>query len=51
MDAYISRIQTSFDDQVIVVEAEESGNKILFAYKGNNFSLLAKKITGRASDP
>ncbi|MBU2740432.1 MULTISPECIES: transferase [Acidithiobacillus] len=48
MDAYISRIQTSFDDQVIVVDAEKSGNKILFAYKGDQFPRLARKISERA---
>ncbi|MBU2825805.1 transferase, partial [Acidithiobacillus ferrooxidans] len=46
-DAYVARIQTSFDDQVVVIDAEESGNKIVFAYKGADFPQLASKIRDR----
>ena len=34
---YTSRIRASFDEKVAVVDAEEDGNKIAFAYKGRNF--------------
>jgi spermidine synthase len=34
---YTSRIRASFDEKVAVVDAEEDGNKIVFAYKGRNF--------------
>ncbi|MDD2747057.1 MAG: fused MFS/spermidine synthase [Acidithiobacillus ferrooxidans] len=46
-DAYVARIQTSFDNQVVVIDAEESGNKIVFAYKGTDFPRLASKIRDR----
>lgn len=36
---YISRIRDSFEDKVVVVDAEEHGNKIAFAYKGSEFPL------------
>lgn len=32
---YVSRMRDSFEDKVVVVDAEEHGNKIAFAYKGS----------------
>ena len=44
---YASRIRESFDGQVVVVEAEEFGNKIAFAYKGRDFPPLATTMSER----
>ena len=46
-DAYVARIRTSFDHQVVVIDAEESGNQIVFGYKGTDFPELASKIRDR----
>lgn len=46
-DAYIARIQMSFNDQVVVIDAEEFGNKILFAYKGPDFRMVEANIRER----
>lgn len=48
--AYTARIRKSFDAQVVVVEAEESGNQIVFAYKGKNFPPLATTMSERVRD-
>ncbi|MES2182810.1 MAG: fused MFS/spermidine synthase [Pseudomonadota bacterium] len=34
---YASRIRDSFEDKVVVVDVEDEGNKIAFAYKGSSF--------------
>lgn len=47
---YAARIKESFDDQVVVVEAEELGNKIAFAYKGKDFPPLAATMSERVRD-
>lgn len=47
---YAARIRESFDDQVVVVEAEELGNKIAFAYKGKDFPPLAATMSERVLD-
>ena len=47
---YAARIRESFDDQVIIVEAEEFGNKIAFAYKGRDFPPLATSMSERVRD-
>ncbi|BBF64532.1 hypothetical protein AFERRID_07500 [Acidithiobacillus ferridurans] len=48
MDAYISRIQISFDDQVIVVEAEEAGNKILVCIQRQQFFTVSQENNGES---
>lgn len=47
---YAARMRDSFDDQVVVVEAEELGNKIAFAYKGKDFPPLAATMSERVRD-
>lgn len=47
---YIARIRERFDDQIIVVEAEEFGNKIAFAYKGRDFRYMATTMSERILD-
>lgn len=47
---YTARIRESFDDQVVVVEAEELGNKIAFAYKGRDFPSMATTMSERIRD-
>lgn len=47
---YTARIRKSFDAQVVVVEAEECGNKIAFAYKGKDFPPLATTMSERVRD-
>jgi len=49
-DTYTARIRERFDNQVIVVESEEWGNQIAFAYKGNYFPPLATMISERVRD-
>lgn len=44
---YTSRIRDSFDDKVVVVDAEEHGNKIAFAYKGDHFPLAQEILLDR----
>ncbi|MES2208171.1 MAG: transferase [Pseudomonadota bacterium] len=44
LNTYINRIRQSFKDQVIVVAAEDSKNKIVFAAKGKAFRLSAKQL-------
>ncbi len=44
---YASRIRDSFEDKVVVVDAEDDGNKIAFAYKGNNFPLSKETLSER----
>jgi spermidine synthase len=41
---YVSRIRDSFQDQVVVVDAEDDENKIVFAYKGMNFPIPKETI-------
>lgn len=36
---YAARMRDSFDDKVVVVDAEENGNKIAFAFKGQDFPI------------
>lgn len=52
-DRYCERIRECFDDQVIVVDSEDWGNKIVFAYKGQNFPPSASTLRNRtrALDP
>ena len=47
---YITRIRERFDDQVIAVEAELFGNRIVFAYKGTDFPLLATRMREGVGD-
>lgn len=47
---YAARIRESFDDQVVIVEAEEWGNKIAFAYKGKSFPPLPATMSERVRD-
>jgi len=47
---YAARIRESFNDQVVIVAAEEWGNKIAFAYKGKNFPPLATTMNERVRD-
>ncbi|MDO9064218.1 MAG: transferase [Sulfuricella sp.] len=47
---YAARIRKSFDAQVVVVEVEERGNKIAFAYKGKIFPPLATTMSERVRD-
>jgi len=47
---YTARIRKSFDAQVVVVESEEWGNKIAFAYKGKKFPPLATTVRERVRD-
>lgn len=44
---YTSRIRDSFEDKVVVVDAEEHGNKIAFAYKGSDFPLSKETLLER----
>lgn len=37
LGTYTSRLRDSFDDKVVVVDAEDCGNKVAFAYKGKDF--------------
>jgi spermidine synthase len=46
---YTSRMRASFDDKVVVVDAEKDGNKIAFAYKGKNFPLSGEALLERIS--
>lgn len=46
---YTSRIRASFDEKVVVVDAEKDGNKIAFAYKGRNFPLSEETLLDRVS--
>lgn len=48
LDSYITRIRDSFYSQVIVTEAEESGNMIAFAYKGKDFPPSVTTMRARA---
>ncbi len=41
---YVARIRECFQDQVVVVDAEEDGNKIVFAYKGVYFPIPEENI-------
>ncbi len=47
---YAARVRDSFNDQVVIVEAEEPGNKIAFAFKGKNFPPSADTLSERALD-
>jgi len=44
---YSSRIRDSFEDKVVVVDAEEQGNKIAFAYKGSDFPISKETLMER----
>ncbi|MFH1495379.1 MAG: transferase [Pseudomonadota bacterium] len=43
--SYAARIYDSFDGKVIVVDAEDFGNKIVFAYKGKDFPPFTKAFS------
>ncbi len=45
---YLARIHTSFSDQVLVVDAEDSVNKIVFAIKGNTYPPTSTSIKNQA---
>ncbi|BCB27304.1 spermidine synthase [Sulfurimicrobium lacus] len=45
--AFAEKIRDSFDGQVVIVEAEESGNIIAFAYKGMDFPPLKATLKER----
>lgn len=47
LNTYMSRIHQSFKGQLVVVEAEDSSNKIVFAGKGKAFRLSAKILKER----
>lgn len=47
---YTERIRDSFDDQVVIVDGDEPGNMIAFAYKGNNFPPLPATLRQRTRD-
>lgn len=47
---YTSRIRDSFENKVVVVDAEETGNKVAFAYKGNDFPLAQEMLLERIRD-
>jgi spermidine synthase len=42
---YIARIRDSFDERVVVIEADEGENKIVFACKDANFPPKLKELT------
>lgn len=44
---YTSRIRDSFENRVVVVDAEENGNKVAFAYKGHDFPLAKEMLLDR----
>lgn len=44
---YTARMRDSFEDRVVVVDSEEHGNKIAFAYKGNGFNLTREILLDR----
>ena len=46
-DTYCDRIRESFHGQVIVVDSEDWGNKIVFAYKGGNFPPSLTSVSER----
>jgi len=45
---YVSRIRDSFEDRVVMINAEEDGNKIVFAFKGQAFPLDTDLVMSRA---
>lgn len=45
---YTSRIRDSFEGKVVVIDAEDDSNKIVFAYKGKNFPPSADPLLERA---
>ncbi|MGZ8258471.1 MAG: fused MFS/spermidine synthase [Methylotenera sp.] len=47
---YTSRMRDSFEDKVVVVDAEEHGNKIAFAYKGSDFPMSTETILDRINN-
>lgn len=47
LDVYVTRIRRSFKNSVIVVSAEDSSNKIVFAGKGNAFKLSERQVKDR----
>ncbi|MFH1495378.1 MAG: transferase [Pseudomonadota bacterium] len=47
---FAKKIRDVFDGQVVIIEAEESGNMIVFAYKGAGFPPLKGMIDNRAMD-
>ncbi len=44
---YTARMRDSFEDKVVVVDAEEQGNKIAFACKGDNFPISKETLLER----
>lgn len=50
LGTFAAKIRDSFGDQVVVVEAEESGNMIAFAYKGTDFPPLVTTMSERVLD-
>lgn len=47
--SYTARMRDSFEDRVVVIDAEEHGNKIAFAYKGKDFKLTKEILLERIS--
>lgn len=46
--SYISRIQRSFNDNIVVVQSEDCTNKIVFAIKGNSLRYSEKQFLAQA---
>ncbi|MDO9281039.1 MAG: transferase [Methylotenera sp.] len=44
---YTARIRDSFEDKVVVVDSEEHGNKIAFAFKGEDFPISKETLLKR----
>ncbi|MGZ8261813.1 MAG: spermine/spermidine synthase domain-containing protein [Methylotenera sp.] len=44
---YTARMRDSFEDKVVVVDAEEHGNKIAFAFKGKDFPISKETLLER----
>lgn len=47
---YVARISTAFDEKAVIVEADESDNKIVFACKGARFPPTFNELTARLRD-
>jgi spermidine synthase len=41
---YTARMRDSFEDKVVVIDAEEHGNKIAFAFKGKDFPISKEGV-------
>jgi spermidine synthase len=44
---YTARMRDSFEDRVVVVDAEEHGNKVAFAFKGDDFPISKETLLDR----